>query len=239
MMMRILAISAVLLSLAAGCTKGGDSTVIAKVNQTKITVGDFKKQLEGLDNLQLEQAAATDPKARKEFLEDLIGIELVVQEAKRQGLDKDATYKKSLESIKKDYEETKKRLERRYQDAARNELFRALLKKELADKAAKLEQPSDKDVRDFYTKNADKMVGMDGKKIALKDVERQIKDRLMQEKQRDLYLAYLKSLRDKARVTVDEKNLDALASALSAPSVSFQPATPPAPAAKKEGEAAK
>ncbi len=239
MMMRILAISTVLLSLAVGCTRGGDSTVIAKVNQTKITVGDFKKQLEGLDNLQLEQAAATDPKARKEFLEDLIGIELVVQEAKRQGLDKDASYKKSLESIKKDYEETKKRLERRYRDAARNELFRALLKKELSDKAAKLEQPSDKDVRDFYNKNSDKMVGIDGKKIALKDVERQIRDRLMQEKQRDLYLAYLKSLRDKARVTVDEKNLDVLASALSAPTVSFQPTTPPAPAEKKGGETAK
>lgn len=239
-MMRIVAIGAVLLSLVAGCTKGGDGTVIAKVNQTRITVADFKKQLEGLDNLQVEQAAATDPKARKEFLEDLIGIELVVQEAKRQGLDKDAAYKKSLEGIKKDYEDAKKRLERRYQDAARNELFRSLLKKELADRATKLQPPTDKDVRDFYNKNVDKMVAMGGRKIALKDVERQIKDRLMQERQRDLYLDYLKSLRDKANVTVDEKGMEALASALTAPSVSFQPTTPPAAQPeKKAGEATK
>ncbi len=234
MMMRVLALSAVVLAFAAGCTKGGDSTVIAKVNQTKITVGDFKKQMEGLDNLQLEQAAATDPKARKEFLEDLIGIELVVQEGKRQGLDKDPSYKKSLDSIKKDYEEAKKRLERRYQDAARNELFRAVLKKELADKASKLEQPTDKEVQEFYNKNIDKMVAMGGKKLALKDVERQIKDRLMQEKQRDLYLAYLKGLRDKAKVTVDEKGLDALASSLTAPTASFQPVMPPAAGEKKD-----
>ncbi len=234
MIMRILVLSAVLLSLAAGCTKGNDSTVIAKVNQTKITVSDFKKQLEGLDNLQLEQAAATDPKARKEFLDDLIGIELVVQEAKKQGLDKDPSYKKSMDNIKKDYEEAKTRLERRYHDAARNELFRALLKKELADKASKIEQPTDKEVRDFYNKNADKMVGMGGKKIPLKDVERQIKDRLMQEKQRDLYLAYLKDLRDKAKVTVDDKGMEALASALTAPTMSFQPTLPPASSGEKK-----
>ena len=240
MKMRTITICAALLSLVVGCSKGGDGTVIAKVNQTRITVGDYKKQLESLDNLQVEQAAATDPKARKEFLEDLIGIELVVQEAKKQGLDKDADYKKSLDGIKKDYEDAKKRLERRYQDASRNELFRTLLKKELADRAAKLEPPTDKDVRDFYNKNADKMVGMNGKKIALKDVERQIKDRLMQEKQRDLYLSYLKSLRDKAKVTVDDKGMEALASALSAPTMSFQPTTPPAPAGeKKPGATAK
>jgi hypothetical protein len=239
MMMRMLAISAVILSLVAGCTKGGDGTVIAKVNQSRITVGDFKKQLEGLDNMQLEQAAATDPKARKEFLEDLIGIELVVQEAKKQGLDKDADYKKSLDGIKKDYEEAKRRLDRRYQDASRNELFRTLLKKELADKAAKIEPPTDKEVRDFYNKNIDKMVAMGGKKVALKDVERQIKDRLMQEKQRDLYLSYLKSLRDKAKVTVDEKGLESLAASMTAPTLSLTPAPQAAAGEKKAAAPAK
>jgi len=58
---------------ATGCTKGSDNAVLAKVNQTKITASDFKRQLEGLDNVQLEQAVVTDAKARKEFLEDLIG----------------------------------------------------------------------------------------------------------------------------------------------------------------------
>jgi peptidyl-prolyl cis-trans isomerase C len=234
---RILTICAAVLILAAGCTGSGDRTVVARVNQTRITVGDFKKQLENLDNFQVEQATATDPKARKEFLEDLIGIELVVQEAKRQGLDRDADYKKSMESMKKDYEEAKKRIERRYQESARNELFRALLKKELADKAGKLQPPTDKEVKDFYQKNIDKMVAMNGKRVPLKDVESQIKDRLMQERQRDLYLDYLKGLREKAKVTIDDKGMQVLAASLTAPTVSFQPARPATPPATGEQKA--
>jgi SurA-like N-terminal domain len=217
----------------AGCTKGSDNAVLAKVNQTKITAGDFKRQLEGLDNVQLEQAVLNDAKARREFLDDLIGIELVNQEAKRQGLDKEADYKKTLDTLTKDYEDTKRRLERRYQDAKRNELFKVLLKKELAEKAKKLEQPTDQEVKDFYEKNRDKMVTMDGKRLALKDVQPQIKNRLFQEKQRDLYLGYIKGLREKAKVTVDEKAADAVASSMTV-SATLQLQQPAAPAEKKD-----
>src|SRR5512144_1625873 len=82
---------------ATGCNKptstSSDGAVLAKVNRSTITTAEFKKQLEELAP-QMQQAVLSDPKARKEFLEDLIGIELVLQEAKRQGLDKDAEYKK-------------------------------------------------------------------------------------------------------------------------------------------------
>ncbi len=210
----IIAAAAVIVLTAAGCSKTSDNAVVAKVNNSKITAADFKRQLEGLENFQMEQSVATDTKARQEFLDDLIGIELVLQEAKRQGLDKDPEYKKSLDSYKKEYEDTKKRLERRYQDASRNELFRMLLKKELQEKAAKLAAPSDQEARDFYAKNKDKMVGMNGKALAYKDVEPQIKSRLTQEKQRDLYLDYIKDLRAKSKVTVDDKTLDAVASSM-------------------------
>lgn len=234
MLMRTFSVAALAALVAlTGCSKGGDTAVIARVNQTKITGADYKRQLEGLDNFQMEQAVATDTAARKEFLDDLIGIELVLQEAKRQGLDKDADFKKSQEAVKKEYEETKKRLEKRYQDAARNELFKALLKKELADKAGKLAPPTDKETRSFYDKNAAKMVTLDGKRLAYKDVEPQIKQRLFQEKQRDLYLDYIKGLRDKAKVTVDDKALDALASSL-AGTVTLQVPQQPGAAAKGE-----
>ena len=236
MLIRTIAVGAVAVLLAlTGCSKGGDTTVVAKVNQTKITAGDFKRQLEGLDNFQMEQAVATDPASRKEFMEDLIGIELVLQEAKRQGLDKDADYKKTQENVKKEYEETKKRLEKRYQDASRNELFKALLKKELAEKAGKLSPPTEQETRAFYEKNQAKMMGMDGKRLAFKAVEPQIKQRLFQEKQRDLYLAYIKGLREKAKVTVDEKALDALASSLAGTVTLQVPQTQP-PAGAKDGK---
>jgi hypothetical protein len=80
----LLAVASLLAFILAltGCSKNTDSAVVAKVNSGKITAADFKKQLDDLQP-QMQQAVSTDPKARKEFLEDLIGIELVLQEAHR------------------------------------------------------------------------------------------------------------------------------------------------------------
>lgn len=209
MKMHKLVIVALTLALSIslfGCNKGADSAVLARVNRAKITAADFKRQLEDLAP-QMQQAVASDPKARKEFLEDLIGIELVLQEARRQGLDKDAEFQKRQETMKKE-------MERRIQEDAKNELFNVLLKKELADQLKKLPAPTDKEVRDYYTKNQDKMRTADGKKLALKDVEPQLKRRILAERQRDLYLEYAKGLKAKAKITVDEKALDAAATSL-------------------------
>ncbi len=49
-----------------GCNKGTNGTVLAKVNRDTITEADFKKQLEDLTP-QMQQAVATDAKARREF----------------------------------------------------------------------------------------------------------------------------------------------------------------------------
>ena len=199
--------SALALSISLlGCNKGPDSAVLARVNQAKITAADFKRQLEDLAP-QMQQAVANDPKARKEFLEDLIGIELVLQEARRQGLDKDAEFLKRQETLKKE-------MERRIQEDSKNELFNVLLKKELADQLKKLPLPTDKEVRDYYTKNQDKMRTADGKKPDFQAVELQLKRRMLAERQRDLYLEYAKGLKAKAKITVDEKALDAAAASL-------------------------
>ncbi len=196
----------------AGCSTGPDSTVIARVNQSKITVADFKSQLEDLQP-QMQQAVASDPKARRDFLEDLIGIELVLQEARRQGMERDPEFKKRQEALKKE-------MERRVQEDARNELFNALLKKELADKLKAIPEPTDQDVRDYYTKNQDKMRTADGKKLSLKEVEPQLKRRILAERQRDLYLEYAKGLKAKAKISVDDKALASAAASLSQPGLS-------------------
>ncbi len=47
-LMTIVVILTVAASLA-GCSKGTDGTVLAKVNRGAITTADFKKQLEGAD----------------------------------------------------------------------------------------------------------------------------------------------------------------------------------------------
>jgi len=204
------AVAIIALSLV-GCTKGTDSAVIAKVNNNKITSADFKKQLEELQP-QMLQAVATDAKARKEFLEDLIGIELVLQEARRQGLDKDAEFKKKQD-------ERRKELERRLQDATKNDLFNALLKKELMDK---VKEPTDAEVKAYYDSHREEIKkAAGGKDMTLKQAEAQgLKRYVFQMKQRDAYLEFSKGLKAKAKITVDEKALETLASDLSKPAQS-------------------
>jgi len=193
---------------ATGCSKAtsSDGAVLAKINRSTITTSEFKKQLEELAP-QMQQAVMSDPKARKEFLEDLIGIELVLQEAKRQGLDKDAEFKKRQDMLKKE-------LERRVQEDAKNELFNTVLKKELGEKMGKIAAPTDNEVLDYFNKNRDKINAAAGKKISFKEVEPQLKMRLMQEKRRDLYLEYAKGLKAKAKITIDDKALEQASTAL-------------------------
>ncbi len=204
------AVAIIALSLT-GCTKGTDSAVIAKVNNAKITTADFKKQLDELQP-QMLQAVAMDPKARKEFLEDLIGIELVLQEARKQGLDKDPEFKKKQDARKKE-------MEQRIQDAAKNDLFNALLKKELMDK---VKEPTDAEVKAYYDSHREEIrKAAGGKDITLKQAEAQgLKRYVFQMKQRDAYLEFSKGLKAKAKVTVDDKALETLASDLSKPSQS-------------------
>jgi predicted nucleic acid-binding protein len=210
-----LSVLALAVSLA-GCGKSADNAVLAKVNNATITAADFKKQLEGLTP-QMQQAVAADATARKEFLEDLIGIELVVQEAKKLGLDKDAEFKKSMDARKKEIEDYKKKLDQQLQDATKDELFNSVLKKELGEKMAKVPAPTDKEVKDYYAKNREKIIAAVGKPVSLKEIEPQLKMRLQQEKRREVYLAYAKELKAKAAISVDDKALAAATSALAQP----------------------
>jgi hypothetical protein len=215
-----------------GCTKSADNAVVAKVNSAKITAADFKKQL---DDLQppMQQAVYANPKARKEFLEDLIGIELVLQEARRMKLDKDPAFMKKQEELEKE-------MKQRLQDAAKNELFNALLKKELMDK---IKQPTDEEVKAYYTAHREdirKAAG--GKDLSLKQAEAQgLKRYVFQVNQREAYLEYSKALKAKAKISVDDKALDAVISGLSQPSTTgtLQLTKPDAKEEKKSEETKK
>jgi peptidyl-prolyl cis-trans isomerase C len=209
-----------------GCNKDQDGVVLAKVNRGTITVSDFKKQIEELAP-QMQQAIMADPNARNEFLEDLIGIELVIQEAKRQGLDKDAEYKKRQAQLKKE-------LERRVKDEAKNDLFNNLLKKELGDKMSTVTPPTDKEMRDYYNLNKDKIAKAAGKQVRFKDIEQQLKLRMTQEKRRDLYLEFAKGLKAKAKVSVDDKAMDTAMAEFAKPADMSGLSVTKVPAAGKE-----
>mgnify|MGYP003444567788 CR=1 FL=1 len=201
--------SLALIITLTGCTKNTNTAVVAKVNNGKITAADFKKQLDDLQP-QMQQAVASDPKARKEFLEDLIGIELVLQEARRLKLDKDPAFVKKQEELEKE-------MKQRIQDAAKNELFNALLKKELMDK---IKQPTDEEVKAYYTAHREEIrKAAGGKDLSWKEAEAQgLKRYVFQINQREAYLEYSKALKAKAKIAVDDKALDAVISSLSQPS---------------------
>jgi hypothetical protein len=228
----MLAYAALALMIAStGCTKNADTAVVAKVNNAKITTADFKKQLNDLQP-PMQQAVSSDPKARKEFLEDLIGIELVLQEARRLKLDKDPAFMKKQEELEKE-------MKQRLQDAAKNELFNAVLKKELMDK---IKQPTDEEVKAYYTAHREdirKAAG--GKDLSLKQAEAQgLKRYVFQINQREAYLEYSKALKAKAKISVDDKALDALVSSLTQPpATGTLQLTKPAGKEEKKGEETK
>jgi len=214
-----------------GCTKSVDNAVVAKVNSAKITAAEFKKQLEDLQP-QMQQAVTVDPKARKEFLEDLIGIELVLQEARRLKLDKDPAFMKKQEELEKE-------MKQRIQEAAKNELFNALLKKELMDK---VKQPTDEEVKAYYTAHREEIrKAAGGKDLSYKQAEAQgLKRYVFQINQREAYLEYSKSLKAKAKISIDDKAMDALISSLSQqPAAGKIQLTQPAVKEEKKGEETK
>jgi len=212
-----------LLVVVTGCSKGSDNTVLAKVNSSSITAADFRKQLESLTP-QMQQAVAADATARKEFLEDLIGIELVVQEAKKLGLDKDAEFQKSMDARKKEIDEYRKqldqqraKLDQQLQDANKDELFNSVLKKQLGEKIGKVAAPTDQEVKDYYAKNKAKITAAVGKQVSLKEIEPQLKARLQQEKRREVYLAFAKELKAKATISIDDKALETATASMAKP----------------------
>jgi hypothetical protein len=61
------------------------------------------------------------------------------------------------------------------------------------------------------------MVTADGRKVSLQEAAPEIRNRLMNMKQRDVYLEYANKLRDKAKIKINEEALQSLAMSLSQP----------------------
>jgi peptidyl-prolyl cis-trans isomerase C len=128
--------------LIAGCNaKKGEETqkttkstgeVLAEVNGSTITTGDFSKEME---NLPPYLKPMTDTaEGKKEMLETMVIRELILQQAKKDGVDKSPIVAEKLEDIKK-------RL-----------VVEAFLKKKVEEQS----NISDADLQKFYDENKDK-----------------------------------------------------------------------------------
>ncbi|MEF9438372.1 MAG: peptidylprolyl isomerase [Candidatus Mariimomonas ferrooxydans] len=106
----------------------GDS-VLAKVNTTTITKEDFIKKINRLP--EWAKSRFKGEAGKKEFLEELIKEELLYQEAKKQGVNKEKEFQDKIKEFEK------------------MTLISTLLKNEIEGKA----KVDAKEVRDFYDKN--------------------------------------------------------------------------------------
>ncbi|MFN7455594.1 MAG: peptidylprolyl isomerase, partial [Pseudobdellovibrionaceae bacterium] len=118
----LLLVSALVLSLSASAQQGGQA--VAVIGNKTITLDEFNKKYNEVKN------QAMNPPTKEQFLEDLVRYEIGLQEADKRKLANDPVV----------------------MDRMRQELYKALLEKELGDKVQKI-QVSDKDMQEFYKKN--------------------------------------------------------------------------------------
>jgi len=115
---------------ASGCVpKKEEPAVLAVVNATKITKEEFLSEMEALPDFARVMLETKEGKER--FLDDMIKRELLYQEAKKKGLEKDKDFQKKLEEFKK------------------INLVNMILKTEIEDKV----KVGEKDIKDFFEKH--------------------------------------------------------------------------------------
>lgn len=74
--------------------------LLAQVDDWALGLGDFRDKLEALKTLQ-PQMNIEDPKYKKNILQELINLEIIAQEAKKRGLDRERDFLEALEDFKR------------------------------------------------------------------------------------------------------------------------------------------
>lgn len=118
----LILVSTLIFCLSASAQQSGQA--VAVIGNKTITLDEFIKKFNEVKN------QAVNPPTKQQFLEDLVRYEIGLQEADKRKLANDPVVL----------------------DRMRQELYKALLEKELGDKVQKI-QVSDKDMQEFYKKN--------------------------------------------------------------------------------------
>jgi tetratricopeptide (TPR) repeat protein len=82
-------------------TSKTEGKLVAKVGSSEITLADFNEALQSVP--QEMQDRFTGPEGKKEFLNQLIGRELIYHAAIREGYDKESSVRKDLKDLEKEY----------------------------------------------------------------------------------------------------------------------------------------
>ena len=165
--------------------RDGRQNILAEGKGVKITVADFRRFSSSGPDFYRDFIR----KNRMQFLDDLVNRELLFQEARRRKIDR-------LESVKQELQDTKK-----------NILVEAFARKEIL-KEVKV---SEEEVKSYFQKHQEEFILPDSnKKQSFEDVADKIKAFLIKNKEIELFGNYVKELRRKAKVKIDEKLLNGL-----------------------------
>jgi len=163
--------------------KGGQYLV--KINNVTITKEDLNREIEALPAF--AQKMFEGEEGMTKLVDELIKKELLYQEAKKRGLDKDPAYLKKVA------------------DSQKLILISSLLEKEIEDKA----KVSDKEVKDFYEKNkADFTV--QGKPVEFEKIKGMLAQRLTGQKQKEVFDSYVENLKKSYTIDINKEAIAAI-----------------------------
>ena len=165
--------------------KESRQNILAEGKGVKITVVDFQRLSSSGPDFYRDFIR----KNRMQFLDDLVNRELLFQEAKRRKIDR-------LESVRQEL-----------QDREKNILVEAFARKEILREV----NVSKEEVKSYYQKHQEEFILPDSdEKQSFEEVENKIKAFLIKSKEIELFGNYLKELRKKAKVKINEKLLNGL-----------------------------
>ncbi len=165
----------------AGCSSGAnnaESKVVAQINKYKMTVDDLRYEFKNAPYD--EEALLKTENGRKKYLDGLIAKEILLQEAQRQGMDREKDFMKSIEN---------------YWEQA---LLRILLERR-SKEIASLINVYDNEIEEYY-KNS-------GEGQPLSKVKNEIRGIIKQKKQTDAMDAWIDELKKRSYIKVYENAL--------------------------------
>ncbi|MFC1620957.1 SurA N-terminal domain-containing protein [Candidatus Omnitrophota bacterium] len=179
---RIFSIVLVLCFILSGCSSllsEGDKRVVAQVDKYKMNVEDLKYELENIPHDETEWL--NTKKGRMEYIDRLLEKEMLLQEAQRQGLDRKKDFMKSIES--------------HWEQA----LLRLLLEKK-SKEISSLIHVYDNEIEEYYRES--------GEDLPLSKVRGDIKRAIRQGKETEAMMIWIKKLRGKTYIKINDKLLE-------------------------------
>src|SRR3989338_655405 len=169
----------------AGCSSGNNNAenkVVAQINKYKMTMDDIRYEFKNAPYD--EEAFLKTENGRKRYLDGLIEKEILLQEAQRQGIDREKDFMKSIEN---------------YWEQA---LLRILLERR-SKEISGLIHVYDNEIEEYY-KDSDE-------DLPLPKVRNEIRDIIKQKKETDAMDAWIDELKKRSYIKVNEEALRSLA----------------------------